>query len=311
MTVAPAYDARTGDVVRKLELTVLRRVDALLHGDRLGLLPGSGSESGESRVYSPGDDVRRMDWNVTARSLEPHVRDLVADRELETWVLVDLTASMDVGTAKWEKRELAIAATAAVTMLAGRGGGRVGAHVRHGSESPRVIAPARGRRATLGLVSALVATDRLAAGATSVSLEAAIDGLARAHPRRGLRVVVSDFLDAPASWERSLRRLGAHQELLVVEVRDRLEDALPDVGVLLVTDPETGRTREIDTRRVGPAYAARMAEHRESVANAVRAAGAGHLVLDTDRDWVLDLARFVSTRRRMRGRRAAATGRTA
>ena len=98
--------------LRKLELTVRRKLDGVLHGDHLGLLPGPGSEPGESRVYQPGDDVRRMDWSVTARTTHPHVRQMIADRELETWLVVDVSASLDFGTAGCEKRDLAVAAEA-------------------------------------------------------------------------------------------------------------------------------------------------------------------------------------------------------
>jgi uncharacterized protein (DUF58 family) len=120
-------------VTRRLELTVVRRLDGLLQGDYLGLLPGAGSEAATARPYQPGeDDPRRMDWGVTARTRQPHVRDLVADRELETWALVDLTASMDFGTARAEKRDLAVAAVAAVGFLAAGGGNRLGAHLLRG-----------------------------------------------------------------------------------------------------------------------------------------------------------------------------------
>lgn len=113
--------------LRRLELTITRRLDGLLQGEHLGLVPGPGSEPAESRPYTAGDDVRRMDWNVTARTNEPHVRDLVADRELEIWALLDATASMDFGTAAMEKRELALSALASVGFLTQRTGNRIGA----------------------------------------------------------------------------------------------------------------------------------------------------------------------------------------
>ena len=113
--------------LRHLELTITRRLDGLLQGDHQGLVPGSGSEPGEGRVYQPGDDVRRMDWNLTARTTVAHVRETIADRELETWVVVDQSASLDFGTAACEKRDLALAATAAVGFLTARAGNRLGA----------------------------------------------------------------------------------------------------------------------------------------------------------------------------------------
>ena len=125
--VAPRT-ARTGpdEVLRRLDLSVSHKLDGLLHGDYQGLVPGHGSELGETRAYSPGDDVRRIDWNVTARLQEPHVRDTIADRELETWALADLGPSMEFGTAFCEKRDLAISAVAAAGFLTARTGNRFG-----------------------------------------------------------------------------------------------------------------------------------------------------------------------------------------
>ena len=126
--------------LRKLELTVRRKLDGVLHGDHLGLLPGPGSEPGESRIYQPGDDVRRMDWPVTARTTHPHVRQMIADRELETWLVVDMSASLDFGTTGCEKRDLAVAAAAAITLLNSGGGNRIGAVIANGDTVRRVPA---------------------------------------------------------------------------------------------------------------------------------------------------------------------------
>src|SRR6476661_9945680 len=142
----PALDLGPSEaLLRRLELTVRNRLDGLLQGNYVGLVPGPGSEAGESRQYTPGDDVRRMDWPVTARTTIPHVRQTIADRELETWLVVDLSPSMDFGTALSEKRELVLAAITAVVHLTVRGGNRVGAVVGNGSES--FVIPARAGRA--------------------------------------------------------------------------------------------------------------------------------------------------------------------
>ncbi|MCM3886408.1 DUF58 domain-containing protein, partial [Frankia sp. R82] len=147
--------------LRRLELTVLRRLDGMLLGDHLGLLPGHGSEKAESREYTVGDDVRRMDWAVTARTTVPHVHDLIADRELETWALVDLTASTEFGSGQLDKRDLAIAATAAVGFLTARTGNRMGAVALTGSGTKAY--PARPGRAGLrALLRALLTTPRTA-----------------------------------------------------------------------------------------------------------------------------------------------------
>nr|BFE79739.1 hypothetical protein GCM10020093_023400 [Planobispora longispora] len=141
--------------LRRLELTVVRRLDGLLQGSYQGLMPGPGSEAGDSRIYVPGeDDVRRMDWAVTARTSVPHVKDLIADRELETWVLADLSPSMDFGTAAVEKRDLVVAAVGAIGFLTARVGNRFGAYVLHDEYIHRM--PARGGRAALyGLLNSL------------------------------------------------------------------------------------------------------------------------------------------------------------
>ncbi|HEV7825016.1 MAG TPA: DUF58 domain-containing protein [Mycobacteriales bacterium] len=299
-------DGSTEAALRKLQLLVTRRLDGLLQGDHLGLLPAAGSEAAESREYRPGDDVRRMDWPVTARTTIPHVRQTVADRELETWICLDLSASLDFGTALCEKRDLAVAAAAAVTHLTVRGGNRTGAVLAWGDGIIRI--PARGGRGyAQGMMRRIVATPRAAPG-TQTDLAAAIDALNRPPRRRGMAVVISDFLtpdvtgdpgSAPA-WERPLRKLGARHDLLAVEIVDPRELELPDVGVLTVTDTETGRVHEVQTgdRRFRQRYADAARVQRETIAAALRRAGAGHLRLRTDSDWLLDIVRFVAAQRR-------------
>jgi len=307
MTGPGAQRLAAEQVLRRLELRMTRRIDGLLHGDYLGLLPGSGSELAEARVYRPGeDDVRHMDWNVTARTTVPHVRDLVADRELETWALVDATASMDFGTAQVEKRDLATSAVAAIGFLTTRAGNRLGAHVVHGGRVRRI--PARGGRAALfALLRELLDLPRTAPGGPAgPPLASAVDGLRRTVRRRGLVVVVSDFLDglddpdAPA-WERPLRRLTARQQVLAIEVTDPRELELPDVGLLTLVDTETGRRREVSTasHRLRERYAEAAAAQRGAVRAALRRGGAGHLQLSTDRDWLRDIVRHVVVQRRI------------
>lgn len=310
--------------LRRLELIVVRRLDGLLHGGHLGLLPGPGSELGDSRVYVPGeDDVRRMDWAVTARTTVPHVRDLVADRELETWALADLSASMDFGTADLEKRDLVIAAVGSIGFLAGRIGDRFGAYILHGGQVHRF--PARpGRPALYALLRAMSAAPRGTPGGDSTSLAEGIELLSRARRRSGMRVIVSDFLDpvdpadpgAERPWERPMRRLAARHQVLAVEVIDPRELELPDIGRVTLTDPETGRTAEVFlTRKIREDYARAAAAQRESTRVALRRSGVAHLVLRTDRDWVFDIAQFVLRQRRTahllrRGTAAGRTGRT-
>jgi uncharacterized protein (DUF58 family) len=300
------------DVLRSLELTVTRRLDGLLHGDHRGLVPGHGTEPGETRIYQPGDDVRRIDWNVTARMQAPHVRETIADRELETWLLVDLSASLEFGTADRTKRAQALAAAAAVGFLTARGGNRIGALLVTGA-APPVVIPARGGLDHLRSILHRINAAEVADGTGATDLGEALHRLSRTSRRRGLAVVVSDWLDGDPSasrpaWELGLRRVAVRHETLCVEVLDRRELELPDVGVVELVDPETGRRREVQTgdARLRARYAAAAAERRARLAATFRAVGADHLTLRTDRDWVADLLAFVVTRRE----RAAALARS-
>ncbi|WP_175482675.1 DUF58 domain-containing protein [Actinokineospora iranica] len=282
--------------LRLLEIDVRRRLDGLLQGNHLGLVPGPGSEPGEARPYQPGDDVRRMDWAVTARTTVPHIRETVADRELETWVVVDLSASLDFGTAACEKRDLAVAAVAAIAHLTRGGGNRIGALIANGEKMIRI--PARGGLAhARGLVRKVAETPRASEGVRG-DLANAVEQLRRPPRRRGLAVVVSDFL-GETEWQRPLRALSLRHELIAVEVVDPRDIDLPDVGTVVLADPETGRQREVTASPLlRKEFHAAAAEHRAEVASGIRRAGSGHLVLRTDSDWIADMVRFVVARKR-------------
>lgn len=285
-----------------LQLTVLRRLDGLLSGDHAGLLPGAGSEPGEARPYVAGDDPRRIDWAVTARTDEPHVRDTIADHELELWLVVDGSSSLAFGTGRTTKHEIAWAAAGAFALLAARGGNRVGA-VTTGSD--RRVVPARSGSGHIGALLAALA--HRPADDDRGDLPGAIDLLRRLTGRRGMVVVVSDFLGAP-EWERPLRAVAHRHEVIAVEVIDPREVELPDVGLIAVVDPETGRRRLVDTgdEQTRDRYGALAAQRRTDLQHRLAAVGADQLTLGTDRDWVLDLVRFVASRRA----RLASAGRT-
>lgn len=291
-------DARTREMLRRLELDVIRRLDGLLQGDYRGLVPGLGSEPGEARAYTAGDDVRRMDWNVTARMVEPHVRESIADRELETTVLVDLGPTLDFGTSQHTKAELATAAVAAVGLLTDRAGNRLGAIISDGHRLHDVRAGS-GRRHLMAVLHRL-ATIETQAGEGGQGLAAGLERLAGPGRRGGLAVVISDLLSE--NWRDPLRAVTLRHETLVIEVVDRRELEMPNVGLIELADQRTGRVVEVDTRskkvrdRFAEAGRERLAQH----ALDVRSARADHLVLHTDRDWVLDLARFVDQRRKRR-----------
>ncbi|HET8582675.1 MAG TPA: DUF58 domain-containing protein [Jatrophihabitans sp.] len=300
----PELDLHAADpLLRRLEFTVRNKLDGLLQGNYLGLVPGAGTEAGESRPYVPGDDVRRMDWPVTARTTVPHIRQTVADRELETWLVVDLSPSLDFGTGRTEKRELVLAALTALVHLTVRGGNRVGAVVGNGEQS--YLLPARAGRAHAQHLMRRIATTPRAAQAGRNDLAGLLERLRRPQRRRGLVAVVSDFLDGttgdgPAPWERPLRGLSDRHQLLAVEVLDPRELALEAAGLVTFVDPETGRQLEVQTSdpTLRKQYAVAAAAQRERIATSLRHAGAAHLQLRTDRDWITDVVRFVVARRK-------------
>jgi uncharacterized protein (DUF58 family) len=311
----PRPDA--AEVVRRLDLTLARRVVGLLFGEHTAGVPGLGSEAGESRRYVPGDDPRRIDWNVSARSQEPYVRDAVAEREVEAWLVVDLSASTEFGTARCTKRDLVLTAAGALAVLASRGGDRVGAHVL--TCGGIVTFPARSGRA-----HARVLLDALAAAPRPAPVDAptgggpdlgdALERVARQTRRRGLTVVISDF-PGSGGWVPALRTVAARHETLAVEVVDPRELDLPDVGLLVVADTETGRQREVRTGdpELRRRYATAARASREATAAVMRERAVDHLVLRTDRDATADLVGWLARRPRrlahLRGRPMTAAGR--
>jgi uncharacterized protein (DUF58 family) len=237
-----------------------------------------------------------MDWAVTARTTVPHIRETVADRELETWVAVDLSPSLDFGTAVCEKRDLAVCAVAAMAHLTSGGGNRIGAVIATGDHTARI--PARGGLAHARGMLRTIATTPTAPVGTRGDLAELLEQLRRPPRRRGLAVIVSDFL-GPMDWERPLRGLSARHDLVCVEILDPRDVDLPEVGTIVLADPESGRQREVHaTPLLRREFAAAANEHRSEVATAIRAAGAGHLVLRTDSDWIADTVRFVVARKR-------------
>lgn len=314
MSPAPTTDA----ALRRLELTVRRRIDGVVQGDNPGLSLGSGSDPEELVRYQPGHDVRRIDWNASARAGEPYVWLTRAEHALETWVLVDRSPSMAFGTTELEKADVAAWAAAAIGLVTQGGGDRVGIGLL-GTDTVQWIPPGPGRlaarrvlRAPAGDRDGVPVADRDGVapadrdGVPVADLAGALSRLAAQAPRRGLRVVVSDLLDpegavtGPFGWERPLRKLAARNDVIVVEVVDPRELELPDVGDVVFVDPETGAQREVSTsdRRLRQAYAEGVAAHRVATAAAVRGSGADHLLLRTDDDLARVLTRFVQRRHR-------------
>ena len=301
----PAEVAAKAAVLRRLELEVTRRLDGMLTGDYLALAAGPGTEPAGARLYEPGDDARRMDWNLTARSLAPFVRTTDADREMETWIVADRSASLDFGTAACEKRDLVLAAAAAFGFLTARHGNRLGVLVAGGETVTRV--PARsGRVPLMAALATLYDSPRAdKQPAPGADLAGALYRLSRSKHHRGQVVVISDFLDV-SDWQDAVSRLSLRHEVVAVHVTDPREFQLPAVGVMGVIDPETGRRLHVQTNSAAlrARFEAAAAERYEQIRSKVVRSGAGHLHLSTDRDWLIDFARFVATRNAYRAARA-------
>jgi uncharacterized protein (DUF58 family) len=287
----------TRQVLARLELRINRRLTGAVHGDYQGIFPGPGSDTGEARPYVPGDDVRLIDWNLTARTNEPHVRDPIADHELDVWLVLDASASQALGTAGGEKRDLALFAAAAFGFAAARQANRIGA-VLALDEETRSIPPRSGSRHLLAILHRLAEAEPAGTPTGRTDLTPALARAAGYARRRGFIAVVSDFRLAPG-WEAELHRLSHRHAVVAVEVGDPLEQELPAVGRIVVEDPETGARLELDTSDAAlrARYRAHTRNDRDQLARVIAQTGADHLVLHTDADWIGEVVRFFTQRR--------------
>jgi uncharacterized protein (DUF58 family) len=297
--VAPV--AHKAAELRRLELLVTRRLDGLLRGEFLGRQHGPGSEVAGARQYEAGDDSRWIDWNLTARSMNPQVRTTEADRELQTWAVVDRSSSMNFGTGEREKAEVAFAATAAFGFLTARNGNRFGMLVA-GTDTVARFGPTSTRPELLASLSKLYDVPRTMQGANDdADLAAALRHLERARPRRGQIIVVSDFLD-DSDWRRSVARLAHAHQMLCVQVVDPRELTLPAAGMLTFVDTESGRNLHVQSSSatLRDRYAAAAKDRYDTIGRQIREAGSEHLVLFTDSDWLIEIVRFVAGRKALR-----------
>jgi uncharacterized protein (DUF58 family) len=282
--------------LRALQIEVGRRLQGMLAGDYRSSHYGDGVELAQIRPYVPGDDVRRIEWNVTARTGEPHVRVNMAERVLVTWLLLDTSPSMHFGTADRRKADVADGVALALGHVATRRGNRLGV-MTFGDRNPTTLPPNQGRHGLLGLLGALQREPEVEqTGATSLGGAMRRTGaLAR---QRGVVAVVSDFR-GPLDWRKPLLELMGRHEVLAVEIRDPREQELPDVGELWLVDPETGRQVRVDTRSraLRERFALAAAEERTGVARILSALGVPHAVLTTSGDWLRPLAAFLGARR--------------
>lgn len=285
-------------VLRRVEWRVVRRLDGRLQGDYRTLLHGAGVDVAELREYEPGDDVRHIDWNVTARMDTPFVRTFLEDRELTAWLLLDRSGSMAFGPVDRPKGTVATELAVTFARLLSRGGNSVGA-ILFNNQHEQTIAPKTGRNQVLRIARELIKPS--VGTGTATNLGDLLSVGARTIKRRSLVVVASDFITEPG-WERPLSLLAQRHEVVAIRLYDPRESDLPDVGMIVVEDAETGELLSVDTS--DPEFRRRVLVASNEQAEAVRAgalrAGVDLYSISTEEDLVSALVRVVDLRRRRR-----------
>jgi len=298
----PAESAES--VLRRLEWTVLRRLDGVLQGNYLTLFRGLGIDLADLREYRYGDDARTIDWNSTARLQIPQVRQFNEDREVTAWFLLDLSGSVDFGAGATTKRAMAVDFVALVARLLTRHGNRVGA-LLYTDRIELVLPAGSGRRHVLHLVDRIQQTGRTRKPGRTTQLGELLEHALQTVKRRAIVFVLSDFISDPG-WARALALLGQRHDVLGVRLYDALEMNLPDLGLMVIEDAETGQQIFVDTH--DPAFrkrfAALAAQREAALREALAVAGADCMELATGDDLVDTLLRFA----RLRKRRAQLAG---
>ena len=295
-------------LLRRLEWTVLRRLDGVLQGSVRTLMRGSGMDLADLREYQLHDDVRHIDWNVTARLQTPHVRVYTEDREMAAWFLLDLSPSVDFGSGPRLKRQVLAEFVAVLARLLTRHGNRVGA-LLYGGRVEQVIAARAGRRHVLHLLHAI---GHRPGPTPSEPITTRLAELLRAAGhlvhRRSTLFVVSDFISAPG-WEQPLAQLASRHEVVAVRLVDPLERELPDLGLMTLRDLESGEQLLVDTHDAGfrQRFAAAAARREDALRQALARAGVDTLELSTEGELGEAIVRFVELRRQ-RSRLAAGGG---
>ena len=305
----PAVDADT--LLQRLEWTVIRRLDGLLQGDYRTLLRGFGLDLADLREYQPQDDVRYIDWNVTARLNVPHVREFQEDREVTAWFLIDLSGSVDFGSRDLKKRDVAAALTGVLSRLLTRRGNRVGAVLKGSSADQRAtVIPVRGgRRQVLHLIDSIrrftsngtVAQAKVAPAAPgkTTDLSALLGEAYTAIKRRSVVFVLSDFISTPG-WEVALAQLARRHEVIAVRLYDPVEQNLPELGFVMLQDAETGEQLFLDTqdKRFRERFAKLATEREANLRTAFSQAGVDCMELATTDNLHQELLRFIDLRKR-------------
>ena len=286
-------------MLHRLEWQVLRRLDGILQGDYRSLFMGGGLDFSELREYQPPDEIRHIDWNVTARMDFPYVRKFMEDREVNAWFLLDLSPSMDFGALERRKESVLLDFVGVLARLLTRNGNRVGA-ILYDNSAELTIPPRGGRLQVLRLINDIQKQQSSPAGAMT-DLTKLLETAFNCIKRRSLVFLISDFICLPG-WDRAMDQLNRRHEVLAVRLWDPRELDLPDVGVVLVEDSETGAQLSVDTSDRGFRRRFHEASRRREteLAQTFRRAGVNELPLSTEDDLVLAIMRFASLRRRAR-----------
>jgi uncharacterized protein (DUF58 family) len=286
-------------ILQRLDWQVIRRLDGLLQGDYRSLFYGYGVDFADLREYQPEDDIRYIDWNVTARMNTPYVRQYAEDREITAWFLLDLSPSIDFGTQQSLKRNVLIDFVTTLARLLTRHGNRVGA-IFYDSQLRRMIPARGGRTQVLRLANDLLKQPQLAR-APFTNLTPLLEGGLYSIRKRSLVFVISDFICAPG-WERRLNLLNQRHEVLTVRLWDPREIELPDMGMVVMEDAETGDQMFVDTgdRKFRQRFEEAARQREADLAQSFRHAGVDALALSTEEDLVQAIVRFASLRRQQR-----------
>jgi uncharacterized protein (DUF58 family) len=286
-------------VLLRLDWDVVRRLDGLLQGDYRTLFYGFGVDFADLREYQPEDDIRYIDWNVTARMDTPYVRQYSEDRELTAWFLLDLSPSVDFGALQHQKRTMLVDFVAVLARLLTRHGNRVGAMMFNGHNQH--VVPARsGKIQVLRLINDMMRQPRLPR-APFTNLSLLLQNALNTIRRRSLIFVISDFISEPG-WERPLSLLNQHHEVLAIRLWDPREIEMPDIGVVVMEDAETGEQLYVDThdRKFRQRFHEAALRREEALRESFKRAGVDALSLSTEEDLVRAIERFAQQRKQRR-----------
>jgi uncharacterized protein (DUF58 family) len=288
-------------VLQRLDWQVIRRLDGLLQGDYRSLFYGFGVDFADLREYQANDDIRYIDWNVTARMDTPYVRQYTEDREVSAWFLLDMSPSVDFGTAQaqGEKRTLLINFVSVLARLLTRHGNRVGA-MMFGNGLQQTIPARGGRMQVLRLINDMLKQPRLS-NVPQTDLKVMLKGALNSIKRRSLIFVISDFISAPG-WEAPLSLLNQRHEVIAIRLHDPAEMTLPDIGMMVMEDAETGEQLYVDThdKRFRERFHAMMQQREQALKDSFKRTGVDMLSLSTEDDMVRSIVRFARQRQQLR-----------